>query len=220
MNYQHRFINAACELPLGKVVCVGRNYAEHAKELNNPIPTAPLLFIKPATAVVSLEPGFAIPDGLGECHHETEVALLIGVDLTRASIVEARKAVLGYGLGLDLTLRDIQNTLKAKGHPWEVAKSFDGACPLSAFVPADEINEPERLTLELKINDEIRQSGCVSDMITPLFELVAYITQHFTLRAGDVVLTGTPAGVGPLVKGDNLALCLDGKYQFSSGVSL
>lgn len=218
MGYRHRFIQASCELPLGKVVCVGRNYAEHAKELNNPVPTTPILFMKPATAVVPLEPEFSIPAGLGECHHETEVALLIGTNLTRASVEQARNAIVGYGLGLDLTLRDIQNSLKVNGHPWEIAKGFDGACPLSAFVPAAEIEVPELLTLKLTINDVVRQSGCVSDMIMPMFELVAYISKHFTLQAGDVVLTGTPAGVGPLAAGDRLALCLNGKYPFSTSV--
>ncbi|PIE41545.1 MAG: isomerase/hydrolase [Gammaproteobacteria bacterium] len=223
MHYQHRMLNGEpVELPLGKVVCVGRNYADHAKELNNPVPTEPILFIKPATAVVPLAPSFTIPAGRGECHHETEIALLIGKPLTRANPESVRSAILGLGIGLDLTLRDLQTRLKQQGHPWEQAKAFDGACPLSAFVPAGELQNFTDLTVSLTVNNELRQQGNTAQMLFPILDLVALISDHFTLLPGDVVLTGTPAGVAPLAHGDKLEATLeassDRRYCFKSRV--
>ncbi|MFP5383935.1 MAG: fumarylacetoacetate hydrolase family protein, partial [Gammaproteobacteria bacterium] len=135
MSYQHHFADGmASNLPMGKVVCVGRNYAEHAKELGNAVPAEPILFIKPATAVVSMSEPVVVPRGFGSCHFETEIAVLVGSTLRHADEAQAAEAVHGVGLALDLTLRDVQDALKAKGLPWEKAKAFDGACPLSAFV--------------------------------------------------------------------------------------
>ena len=216
MSYVHRFSDdSPCDLPLGKVVCVGRNYAAHAKELNNPVPSSPMLFIKPTTAVVGLDAPIVIPQGRGACHHELEVSVLIGEVLTNTSSEAAKQAIVGYGLGLDLTLRDVQNTLKEKGHPWEAAKAFDGSCPLSAFVPAEQIADPLNLDLKLERNGVLQQKGNTSDMITGVFDLVAFMSTQFTLLPGDVVMTGTPAGVGPLESGDELALILDKYCEFT-----
>jgi len=214
VSYQHQLIGQSCELPLGKVVCVGRNYAEHAKELNNAIPSSPMLFIKPATSVVGLDAPMAIPEDKGSCHHELEVSVLIGKTLCNATAGEAKEAILGYGLGLDLTLRDVQNKLKEKGHPWEVAKAFDGACPLSPFVPATGIENPLKLALLLERNGQCQQKGDTSEMITSMFDLIAFMSATFTLCPGDVIMTGTPAGVGPLVSGDSLRLVLANQYEF------
>lgn len=208
MSYQHILDGKKLDLPVGKVVCVGRNYAEHAKELNNPVPTSPILFMKPSTAVVALEPGFEIPKNQGECHHELEMSVLIGQPLKNADEAGAKKAILGYGIGLDLTLRDLQNKLKEKSHPWEVAKAFDGANPLSGFVSANRIADPEHTDIELSVNGAVRQKGNTSDMITPVYKLLAFMSRHFTLLPGDVVMTGTPAGVAALKAGDQLVLRL------------
>ncbi|WP_051206155.1 fumarylacetoacetate hydrolase family protein [Oceanospirillum maris] len=197
---------------LGKIVCIGRNYAEHAKELNNPIPATPLLFIKPATAAVDITQPLVLPQGQGECHHEAEIALLIGDTLSKVSPEEAIDKVVGVGLGLDLTLRDLQSTLKKNGHPWEVSKAFDGSAPLSAFVPCQLIGD-KILHITLSVNDQLRQEGSSDQMITPLAELVSIISQTFTLEAGDVVLTGTPAGVAALKAGDHFAMSLKGRDQ-------
>ena len=220
MSYQHQYVDGTrIHFPLGKVVCVGRNYAEHAKELNNPVPSEPLLFIKPATAVVDLEGGFAIPEGRGEVHYETEIAVLIGKPLsTQPDDDEARGAISGFGLALDLTLRDVQARLKDKGHPWEIAKAFDGACPLSPFVPADAVEDLTDIGVRLTVNGEVRQDGNSRDMLTPILALIRYISGHFSLQPGDVVLTGTPAGVGPLGHGDQLALELPGLCRFETHV--
>lgn len=219
MSYQHQMINGGLgDLPVGKVVCVGRNYADHAKELNNPVPTSPILFIKPSTAVVPFAPSFVIPVDRGECHHETEIALLINKPLRRVTPSEVFGALAGIGIGLDLTLRDLQSRLKDKGHPWEQAKAFDGACPLTSFVPIDQFSDLTRLNVALAVNGTVRQSGNSKQMLTPIVELVAYMSHIFTLLPGDVVLTGTPAGVAPLLPGDQLEVTLDHRFSFVSQV--
>lgn len=210
MKYVHTFLDGGpCELRLGKVVCVGRNYAAHARELGNAVPEEPILFLKPATAVVALEQGVTLPAGRGECHHETEVTLLIGRTLKNAGEAECHTAIAGIGLGLDLTLRDLQNELKKKGHPWEVAKAFDGAAPLSGFLRPDGFVLDD-LRFSLRVNGELRQRGHSADMITPILPLLAYISRIFTLEPGDVVMTGTPEGVAALRSGDALVLEMDG----------
>ncbi|MGH1372212.1 MAG: fumarylacetoacetate hydrolase family protein [Cellvibrionaceae bacterium] len=227
MPYQHKQQgvepnteeSAISALPVGKVVCVGRNYAEHAKELNNPVPTEPILFLKPSTAIVSMGQPWGIPGGSGPCHIETEMALLIDKPLTQASESECLAAIVGVGIGYDLTLRQRQSELKEKGHPWEVAKAFDGSCPLSQFIPAEGIDWAS-VTLQLERNGNLQQDGCSADMITPVAQLLAFISRHFTLLPGDVVLTGTPAGVGPIAVGDRLCASLNaGALQVESVVA-
>lgn len=196
----------------GKVVCVGRNYADHIAELHNQRPQRPLLFIKPSTAVTQL-PTVLIPAGQGECQHEVEIALLLGHTLRRADVASAMAAVSGYGLALDLTLRELQTQLKQQGQPWERAKAFDHSCALSSWIPATEIARDVPLTFELTINGQIRQQGSSVDMLFSMAELLSEISQHFTLQPGDVVLTGTPAGVGPLQAGDQLTLSMSQLQQ-------
>ncbi|WP_346796313.1 fumarylacetoacetate hydrolase family protein [Halomonas sp. Bachu 37] len=203
---------------LGKIVCVGRNYADHAKELNNPVPTEPLLFIKPATSAVDLAEPLSPPFSRGEVHYEIELALLIGETLTHASHDEAESAIVGIGLALDLTLRDVQTRLKEKGHPWEVAKAFDGACPLSSFLPLPHVPNWNALMFTLEINGEKRQHGEGADMLFPVPTLVAEMSRHFTLQPGDVILTGTPAGVGELPRGAALRMTLTGGLEVNTNV--
>ncbi len=216
-NYPIRFINGEpFAHSLGKVVCVGRNYLAHIQELNNAVPDEPVLFIKPASAVVPLQQPLEIP--AGDVHFETELALLIGHTLKQAKPEETMSAIAGYGLALDLTRRDIQTKLKAEGLPWEVAKAFDGACPLSEFVPAAQIANPHAVMFGMDLNGQAKQRGDSRLMRHGLAELLAYMSQHFTLEPGDVVLTGTPEGVGPLRSGDHLALSLADTYHFATHV--
>ncbi|AQZ94572.1 fumarylacetoacetate hydrolase family protein [Halopseudomonas phragmitis] len=215
MSYQHSFSDASlANLPMGKVVCVGRNYAEHARELNNPVPSEPLLFLKPATAVVGLDQPLRLPQGLGAVHYETEIALLIGQTLSgEVSEQQALAAIAGIGLALDLTLRELQDQLKAKAHPWERAKAFDGACPLSPFVRPEQVPDLGNIALQLQINGQLRQQGSSAEMITPIVALLRHIATVFTLQPGDVVITGTPAGVGVLNPGDQLLLSIPGVLE-------
>lgn len=225
MDYQHQWHGgAATNMPVGKLVCVGRNYAAHARELGNEVPDAPIIFLKPSTSAVALAPDFALPVGQGACHYETEITLLIGQRLSATaptqasaetasatvpvSAEQARAAIAGMGLGLDLTLRDKQHALKASGQPWELAKAFDGAAPLSGFVPIAQCPDVADVHFSLHINGECRQRGHSADMITPIVALLQFISRYITLLPGDVVMTGTPAGVAALHPGDALTLQL------------
>lgn len=200
-------------LPLGKLVCVGRNYLDHIKELNNEVPDKPLLFIKPATALQPFAGEVVIPADQGECHHELEVAVLIKQRLSHAKPEQAQAAIWGYGLALDLTLRDVQTELKAKGQPWERAKAFDGSCPVSGFVPATQITDSANIDFTLQVNQSLRQQGNTAMMIHPVLALICEISRVFTLLPGDMVLTGTPKGVGPLHAGDLLEASLSGLVE-------
>ncbi|MEH6628611.1 MAG: fumarylacetoacetate hydrolase family protein [Motiliproteus sp.] len=219
MRYQHLWANGKT-IPFtpGKAVCVGRIYADHAKELNNPVPTKPLLFIKPFTSMTPLDSPLTLPAGEQACHFETELTVLIGKPLTKASPQQAQQAIAGIGLGLDLTLRGLQDELKKKGHPWELAKAFDNSCPLSAFVEADSIDNIEDTEYKLWLNGELRQHGKTKQMIMPIYQLLAYCSQHFTLLPGDVVMTGTPAGVGVLNPGDALRFQLEDVLELQTEV--
>ena len=220
MSYLHQYVDGTrVHYPAGKLVCVGRNYAEHAKELDNPVPTEPILFIKPASAVVPLEGGFAIPEDRGSVHYEAEIAVLIGKPLSRKpNDEEILDAISGYAVALDLTLRDVQAKLKEKGLPWEIAKAFDGACPLSPFIPGDQVEDTTDIGIRLTLNGELRQDGNSRDMLNPIIPLIQHIAGHFSLQPGDVVSTGTPAGVGPLASGEQLDIELVGLSRFSTRV--
>lgn len=187
---------------IGKIVCLARNYAEHAKELGNETPVAPVLFMKPASSVIGDGEAVRIPAYSQECHYEVELALLIGSGGSCITVEKAMEHVAGYGVAIDMTLRDVQNGLKGKGLPWEIAKGFDTACPLSDFVAVSAVEDPHNLYLKLAVNGEIHQNGCSSDMINRIPAIIAHISSIFTLSAGDIILTGTPAGVGPVVAGD------------------
>ena len=220
MSYQHQYIDGTrIHYPVGKVVCVGRNYAAHAKELNNPVPTEPLLFIKPASCVVSPEGGFNIPHDRGAVHYEIEIAVLIGKPLSRQpSEEEVLDAITGFAPALDLTLRDVQERLKEKSWPWEVAKSFDGACVLAPFISGFAVKDTTDIAVRLTINGEVRQDSNSREMLYPIIALIQHIAGQFALQPGDVVLTGTPAGVGPLQEGDELVMELPGHTTFSTFV--
>lgn len=219
MAYRHRYLDGdPLDLPVGKVVCIGRNYLEHIRELNNAVPETPILFMKPATSLTGLDEPIRLPTHRGSCHHEVELAVLVGRELRNANPESARQAVVGYGVALDLTLRDLQNELKKKGHPWETAKAFDGSCPLSPFLKPEALPDPQATDLALRVNGELRQQGNTRQMMVGILELMAYISTHFSLQPGDVVLTGTPAGVGPLQAGDELLLSLAG-HDFAARIA-
>lgn len=205
-------------LPAGKVVCIGRNYVAHAKELGNEVPKRPVIFMKPTTSLVNWKDRVAVPVDLGECHHELELALLINKELKNATVEQSADAIGGVTLALDLTLRDLQNELKQKSHPWELAKAFDGACPLAPWHPLPSVEWLDSARLLLKINGDVRQQGDSQLMLWPPLQLVSYISQFFTLQPGDVVLTGTPAGVDKLSPGDRMEASLEGLMSVESEV--
>ncbi len=205
-----------------KIVCVGRNYAEHAKELGNAVPDRPILFMKPPSSLATLAQGVAWNQALGECHYECEICLQIAHPLSQETDkAKALEAIGAITLGLDLTLRDLQSELKNKGQPWERAKAFDGACILADWIEADEIGDLQELELVLMINGEQRQHGFTRDMLFDIGALLVEINQSFSLQTGDVIMTGTPAGVGALKPNDQLTMKLitqSGEYDWDTFV--
>ena len=192
------------EYLIGKILCIGRNYVDHIKELGNEPPAAPVVFMKPATAVVDDGKAVVIPPYSTECHYEAELAVLIGTDGKDITEAEALSHVAGYGVAIDMTLRDVQDNLKKKGLPWDIAKGFDTSCPLSDFTPAAQVPDPQNLTIRLLLNAEERQNGSTGLMINPVARIISYLSTVFTLEEGDVILTGTPAGVGRVRPGDGM----------------
>lgn len=219
MSYQHKDQQGnLIDLPLGKVLCIGQNYQDHIAEMNSKTAPEALFFIKPNTAVVDINQPFPIPHHLGAVHNETELAVLIKAPLTQVTPEQVLEAVWGYGLALDLTLRDQQKKLKELGRPWEIAKGFDGACPVSAFVAAEQLGDVQQLQFSLKVNGELRQQGDTRLMIRSVTQIISEMSQFFTLLPGDLVLTGTPAGVGPLNTGEQLELALANKLHIKTSV--
>lgn len=192
------------EYQVGKILCIGRNYVDHINELGNELPAAPVIFSKPSSSIIGNGELIRIPPYSTECHHEVELALLIGRSGKSIPESKALEYISGYGVAIDLTLRDVQADLKKKGLPWDIAKGFDTACPLSDFAPASDVPDPQQLQIRLTVNGCIRQDGSTSLMIHSAAQLISHLSSIFTLEPGDVILTGTPAGVSKIVSGDKL----------------
>lgn len=187
-----------------KIICIGRNYVEHAKELNNPLPEKPIFFLKPDSALVIKNQPFFYPEFSKDIHFETEIVLRICKLGKHIQQKFAHTYFDEIGIGLDLTARDLQKDCKSKGLPWEIAKAFDQSAPLGLFKPKSDFKNINDLNFSLKINDEIRQRGNTKDLIFSFDHLISYISQFITLKIGDLIFTGTPEGVGPVEIGDHL----------------
>ncbi|MCT3922610.1 fumarylacetoacetate hydrolase family protein [Elizabethkingia anophelis] len=196
-----------------KIICVGRNYTEHAKELKNEIPTEPVLFIKPDTSVLKGS-DFYIPEFSNDIHYELELVIKISKGGKYIQEENAAKHYEQIGLGIDFTARDLQSKLKEKGLPWEKAKGFDGSAVVSDFFPVENFNT-EEIHFELKKNNQTVQQGNSKDMIFDINKLIANISQYFTLRVGDLIFTGTPAGVGKVEENDILDAYLENEKLFN-----
>ena len=213
-----RIKNSNEELPIGKIVCVGRNYAEHAKELGNEVADKPVLFLKPSSAVIYSGEEIIYPSFGNELHHEVELILLIGETVKNAREEQAEKAIIGYGVGLDMTLRDVQSALRKKGDPWTVAKCFDTSAVISDFILKKNYQLNTDELLELKVNGVVNQSDTLKSMIFNPTDIVEYISSIMTLEKGDLIFTGTPAGVGKVDRGDKLEAKLGEIAQLSCRV--
>lgn len=194
-----------------KIIAIGRNYAEHAKELNNPIPDSPVIFLKPDTAALKDNKPFYIPDFSSDIHYELEVVLKISKEGKHISEKFAHKYYEELGLGIDFTARDIQTAHKAKGLPWELAKAFDHSAAISNFIPKTEFENIYDLPFELKVNSSSRQNGNTKHMIFSFEKIIAFVSRYITLKKGDLIFTGTPEGVGQVHQGDKLEAWLQGK---------
>jgi 2-keto-4-pentenoate hydratase/2-oxohepta-3-ene-1,7-dioic acid hydratase in catechol pathway len=195
-------------LRVGKILAVGRNYADHNAEMGNAPSVPPVLFLKPPSALVHDGGLVTLPTGLGSVHHEVELVVVIGRSGRAIAEGAALEHVLGYAVGLDLTLRDLQNEAKTKGEPWDLAKGFDGSAPISHVVPTESVGDVSALTLSLDVNGVRRQEGGTGQMLHGVAALVAYASRWITLERGDLLFTGTPSGVGPLVAGDRVVAAL------------
>ncbi len=198
-----------------KIICVGRNYAAHIKELNNEKPEHPVLFLKPDTSILLKKQPFFIPDFSNEVHHEVEVLVKINRIGKHIDKKFAHKYYDEIGLGIDFTARDLQTQLKSKGLPWEKAKAFDGAAVIGNFLPKDSFTSVDNISFSLKKNDTVVQEGNTSLLLWKIDELIEYISKYFTLKIGDIIFTGTPAGVGSISANDVLKGYIFEKELFS-----
>jgi 5-carboxymethyl-2-hydroxymuconate isomerase len=198
------------KIQTGKIVCVGRNYVEHAHELGNEVPEFPLIFMKPASAVIHSGDSITHPKFADELHYEMELVLLIGKTIKNAGAAEAEEAIAAYGAGLDMTLRDLQSQLKKKGHPWTLAKCFDGSAVLSDFISKDDYQLTLDEKIMLNVNGELRQNAPLNTMIFKPVDILIYLSERMTLEAGDLIFSGTPKGVGRVLPGDTLSGGIEG----------
>ena len=204
-------VGSELRFPVGRIYCVGRNYADHAREMgHDPDREPPFFFMKPANAIVQNDSTLAYPVGTSDCHHEIELVVAIAAGGSNIAADNALDHVWGYGVGLDMTRRDVQGQAKKMGRPWEMGKAFDESAPMTALSPAASIGHPARGAIWLKINGEVRQQGDLALQIWNVQEQIAYLSNLVTLQPGDLIMTGTPAGVGPVHKGDKLEGHVDG----------
>ncbi|MGW8315837.1 MAG: fumarylacetoacetate hydrolase family protein [Bacteroidales bacterium] len=194
-----------------KIICIGRNYVAHARELDNEVPRSPVFFLKPETALVTSNRPFPYPDFSEDVHHEVEVVVRVGRSGSRIAEKEADRFFSELGLGIDFTARDLQAAAKQKGLPWEIAKAFDHSAPISAFRPCKSLGDIHHLSFRLDRNGSTVQKGNTELMIFSFEQIIAYVSRFITLEEGDLIYTGTPAGVGPVSRGDRLEAYLEGE---------
>lgn len=192
------------------IVCVGRNYADHVREMRSAVLSEPVLFLKPSTAYAPEGSPILMPAYTRNLHHELELGVVMGKRCSAVPEAAAMDYVGGYALCLDMTARDVQDECKKKGLPWTLAKSFTASCPVSAFVPKEKIPDPHKLKLWLKVNGELRQEGETASMIFSIPYIISYVSKIITLEEGDIILTGTPKGVGPVKENDEIEAGIHG----------
>ena len=201
-----------------KIICIGRNYIAHAKELKNPVPEKPVFFLKPDTALLPKKNPFFYPDFTNDLHFEAELVLKICKNGRNIEEQFAHKYYDEIGIGIDFTARDLQSECKQKGLPWEIAKAFDQSAPVGNFLTKTDFQTLGNISFSLLINNEIRQEGNSKDMIFSFDQIIAYVSKFITLRIGDYIFTGTPKGVGPTTIGDHFEAFVDGKKLLAFNV--
>jgi len=194
-----------------KIICIGRNYRDHAKELNNPVPVKPLVFMKPPSALLIKNKPMYIPDFTKNLHYEAEIVLKICKNGKHVQSEFAKKYYKEIAFGIDFTARDLQDQCKAKGHPWEIAKAFDNSAALSEFISLGKVNQAAGIKFQMKKNGEVVQDGNTKYLIFDFDYLICYVSKFFKLQMGDYIYTGTPAGVGPVQIGDKLEGFIEGE---------
>jgi 2-keto-4-pentenoate hydratase/2-oxohepta-3-ene-1,7-dioic acid hydratase in catechol pathway len=204
-----------------KILCLGRNYRDHAKEMDSEVPQEPIFFAKLPSALLAHEKQIRIPKGIGRVDHEIELAVIIGKQTSRIAVNRAMDQVAGYTIANDVTAREIQKECKQKGLPWTLSKGLDSFCPMGPYlVPADIVKDPHNLNIELRVNGKIKQSANTRDMIFKIPEIIAFISRYITLSPGDIICTGTPAGVSPLQNGDDVEVEIEGLGTLANQVGV
>ena len=198
-----------------KILCIGRNYADHISELKNERPLEPVIFLKPDTAILKDNEPFYHPDFSNDIHYEVEIVLKINKVGKNIEAKFAHKYYDEIGVGIDFTARDLQSKLKEKGLPWEKAKAFNGSAPISGFIPKTQFADLQNLNFHLEVNGEVRQKGNTHLMLWNFDEIIAEISKYFTLKTGDLVFTGTPAGVGKIMVGDKLTAFIESEKMMN-----
>lgn len=211
--------NSDEKIQIGKLVCVGKNYAAHAKEMGGDIPTEPMLFLKTATCVIDSGESIVHPEWSSNMHHEIELVMLIGETVKNADDDTAEKSIAGYAVGLDMTLRDLQAEFKSKGHPWTLAKVFDTSAVLSEFVSSKDYDLKGNEKIWMKKNGELQQESTLDNMIFSPVDLVRFISSRMTLEKGDLIFTGTPEGVSRVNAGDKLEGGIENILTLSSTIT-
>lgn len=204
------FFKSGAELKPSKIIGIGLNYGKHIEEMKSQRQQEPVIFLKANNAIHDISTAIPIPQGRGAVHHEIELAVCIGREGVNIAQDKVDDYILGYALALDLTLRDKQLKFKKSGLPWALAKGFDAACPVSVFVDKESLTSTKNLQLLLEINDIVRQDGNTAEMLFSIPEIISFVSHYYTLLPGDVILTGTPSGVGPLNVGDTLKASISG----------
>ncbi|MEW6761920.1 MAG: fumarylacetoacetate hydrolase family protein [Pseudomonadota bacterium] len=212
--------NSNQRFPIRRVFCVGRNYGAHAREMgSDPNREPPFFFTKPADAVVPASGAVPYPPATQDLHHEVELVVALGAGGTNIDPAKALELVWGYGVGLDLTRRDLQAVAKDSGRPWDMAKGFDASAPCSDLVPAARLGHPQDARIWLEVNGEVKQQGNLNEMIWPIPDVIASLSRLVTLAPGDLIYTGTPAGVAALKPGDQLRGGVDGVAEFALSIA-
>lgn len=210
--------NSTEEIEVGNIFCVGKNYLAHIEEMNSKIPEEPVIFTKPVSTLRFNNEKIKYPNHTENLHFEAELVLLIGKTLSNASEQEAEEAIIGYGAGLDMTKRDVQKKLKDKGLPWTLAKCFDDSAVLSEIILKSDYKLSGEENLSLYLNEELKQNSSISRMIFKPSEVVKFLSERITLHKGDLIYTGTPSGVGTVVKGDKMVVKIDNLPELETEV--
>jgi acylpyruvate hydrolase len=205
-------------VPLGKILCLGKNYEDHIREMKSQIPTSPVVFLKPSSAVIENGSTIVIPKMTHQLHHEVELVVVMSKGGKNIPKEKALDHVLGYGVGLDMTMRDVQTEAKKNGLPWAIAKGFDTSAPISMIVPASNIHDPHQLHISCSVNGVIRQQSSTGKMILRIEDIIEYLSSIFTLEPGDIIFTGTPEGVGEVKPGDVIEAELTGYTKITHHV--
>ena len=214
-----KIIGTKEEITVGKIFCLGRNYIEHAKEMKSEVPTQPIIFLKPQSAIIHDGETIIKPKISNELHHEVELVVVISKKGKHIQKNDAFNYILGYAIGLDMTLRDVQSEAKEKGLPWTLAKGFDTSAPVSDIIPADKIPNPHNLTISCSVNGVIRQKSSTSKMIFTIDNIIEYVSSIFTLERGDLIFTGTPEGVGEVKPGDRITAEIENFISISHPIA-